>query len=305
MTLAALPVLVTGGTGFLGSRLVTALISRGARVRILARAPGREAMREADGVEFVCGDITNREAVARAVAGVGLIFHLAAEKRLDRCEQAPSLAIQTNVLGTLNILEAARAAGVDRIVAASSDKACEPSSILGMTKLLMERILDEMSDGPRRLVLRLGGVVQSSGSVLERWKRARSIGAIEVTDPDMTRFIMTPEAAIDGFLAASERSGGAEILAPALGAYRLGDLADAYARRHGVDLRIVGRRPWETVDELLVSSAEAAFCFRERDLFVITPGRRQVGAGPYSSRDAPRLDAKALDALLGPEEGDA
>ena len=103
----------------------------------------------------------------RAMAGVDLVFHLAAEKSIDRCEHAPSVAIQTNVVGTCTLLDAARAANVRRVVAASSDKACEPSSVLGTTKFLMERILCTGSD-PIGTALRLGGVLRSTRSVLER-----------------------------------------------------------------------------------------------------------------------------------------
>jgi UDP-glucose 4-epimerase len=258
-----------------------------------------------ENIEFVQGNIADPTAVDGAVAGVDVVFHLAAEKSVQRCEIEPSLAVGTNVVGSWNLLKAAGRARVERIVAASSDKACEPSGILGLTKAVMERVLCSPHDGLACTAVRLGGILESTGSVLDRWARTRTDGFITVTDPEMTRFALSTDEAVALLLAASERSGAGEIVAPALFAYRLGDLAAAYARRHGVEVSIVGRGSGEKSDEQLVSAGEAPCTRREERLFVITPGRRQAGAGPYSSREAPRLEANALLEGMGAERARA
>jgi UDP-N-acetylglucosamine 4,6-dehydratase/5-epimerase len=297
------PVLVTGGTGWLGTLLVRALIRRGNRVRVYARSDGgAERFSRALGVAAASvdvrrGDITDRESVSAALGGVRVVFHLAAQKSVDECEREPLAAIRTNVLGTTILLECAREAGVARIIAASTDKASEPRSVLGTTKFLMERIL-AASGEPPSTVVRLGGLLQSGDSVLERWKRTAPNGYIEVTDPEMTRFAMTGGEATDLLIAAGLRD-GREIVAKALPAYRLGDLASAFAARRRVRIVVVGPRSGERTHESLVSETEAPFTWRDEDLLVITPGRRQVGTEPYSSDRARRLD----DSQLGDQAG--
>jgi FlaA1/EpsC-like NDP-sugar epimerase len=213
--------------------------------------------------------------------------------------------VATNVVGSWNLLEAARRGGVERIVAASTDKACEPSGILGLTKSLMERVLCGPHDGPACTAVRLGGILQSTGSVLDRWAGTRADGFITVTDPEMTRFVLNPDEAVALLLDASDRSSAGEIVAPTLFAYRLGDLAAAYASRYRVQLSIVGPSSGEKSDEKLVSAGEAPWTRREDRLFVITPGRNQAGAGPYSSSDAPRMEANAMLDTMGAERARA
>ena len=297
---------MTGGTGFLGSRLARELVTRGWRVRVLARgAASLIGAGDEDNIQFIKGDIVDPSAAERAVEGVHLVFHLAAEKGVQRCEREPLLAVSTNVVGSWNLLKAASRAGVERIVAASSDKACEPTGILGLTKSLMEGLLCGPHEGPACTAVRLGGILESTGSVLDSWSRTRSDGFITVTDPEMTRFVQRSADAIALLIAVSGRASSAEVIAPALPAYRLGDLATAYARRHRVRTSIIGRGSGEKGHEQLVSASEAPFTRPEEGLFVITPGRSQDGAAPYSSREAPRLEADQLLDLVAPERSRA
>jgi UDP-N-acetylglucosamine 4,6-dehydratase len=295
-------VLVTGGTGWLGTRLVRALVQARVEVRIYARARGGSQRRSnLDGVsaevEVRHGDITDRDTLADALKGIGVVFHLAAEKAVDLCEREPLLAIQTNLFGAVLLSELASSAGITRIVAASSDKASSPESVLGTTKLLMERILTNPGTAPPSAAVRLGSLLQSGGSVLERWRRTTPDGYIEVTDPDMTRFAMTGDEAVDLLMRAASRP-GREIIAKALPAYRLGDLADLFAAKNRVRVLVVGRRTGEKKHESLVSEAEAPFARRDGDLLVITPLDRQDGTEPYTSRIAPRIEAAVLEASI-------
>ena len=293
---------MTGGTGWLGRRLVRALIQTGVQVRILSRArEGTEGSHGSDGlpasVEVRRGDITDREALADALKDIGVIFHLAAEKAVHRCEREPSMAVRTNLIGTLLLSELASTAGITRIVAASSDKASAPESVLGMTKSLMERILTSPKTTPPATAVRLGNLLQSGGSVLERWRRTTADGYIEVTDPEMTRFAMTSDEAVELLMRAALRA-DREIIAKALPAYRLGDLADVFAAKNRVRVVVVGPRTGEKKHEALVSEAEAPFARGEGDLLVITPLNQQDGMQPYTSRAAPRLGRIALDSSL-------
>ena len=296
-------VLVTGGTGWLGTRLVRAVLQTGAQVRIYARA--REGFQRSlnslyglsASVEVRQGDITDRDALANALDGIGVVFHLAAEKAVDLCEREPSRAVRTNLTGTLLLSELASSAGITRIVAASSDKASAPENVLGMTKSLMERILTSSKTTPPATAVRLGNLLQSGGSVLERWRRTTADGYIEVTDADMTRFAMTADEAVELLMRAALRA-DREILATALPAYRLGDLADVFAAKNSVRMVVVGPRTGEKMHESLVSELEAPFARREGDLLVITPLCQQDGIEPYTSRTAPRLGRTALAASL-------
>jgi UDP-N-acetylglucosamine 4,6-dehydratase len=292
-------VLVTGGNGWLGRRLVRALLQQGRSVRIYGRL--RVASRAGESVpgplleqvEFRAGEMTDGVAITEALNGVKTIFHLAAQKAVDLCERDPVQAVRTNVIGTSILLECAHNVGVSRLIAASTDKASEPAGVLGATKLLMERILTSAIGGPRSTAVRLGALPESGGSVLERWRRTARAGYIEVTDPEMTRFAMTSDEAIDLLIESAALDGG-EIIAKALPAYRLGDLADVFAAERGTRIDVVGLRSGERTHEVLVSDAEAPYARRDGDLFVITPGQRQNGTGRYSSDRAPRVTTAQL-----------
>jgi UDP-glucose 4-epimerase len=303
-------VLVTGGTGWLGTQLVPALVRLGHGVRVYSRSQDKARRFDhalgpvAASVDVQSGDITDRVSLKAALRGVNVVFHLAAEKAIDRCERDPLAAVRTNVLGTLILQELAHSVGVSRIIAASTDKASEPGSVLGTTKLLMERILISASAEPPSAAVRLGGLLQSSESVLQRWRRTAAEGYIEVSDPNMTRFAMTTAEAVEllmGEAAHSER----QIVAKALPAYRLGDLASVFAAQYRARIVVVGPRLGERTHEALISEAEAPFARRDGNLFVITPGQRQVGIAPYSSRDALRLNAADLDGRIALETNDA
>ena len=306
-------VLVTGGTGFVGRALIQRLAGLGpARVRILSQSQtgGSELLERLRGtglpVEILTGDVADPYVVRRAVDGANVIFHLAAMKYVDRCESQPYQAVKTNVIGSKVLADAAsQERAVTHFIAISSDKAVDPVGVYGMTKWLMERLVCEMqsTDGPAYSVVRCGNIWGSTASVETIWLRSIREGReLLVTDPQMTRFVMRSGAVVDLLLAAAGRGLRGEILVPPMAVYVLGDLAAAFAERHGTTVRVVGPRPGEKLHDDLISASEARFTRREGDEFIITPGRDQAGSGPVRSLDAVPLSREQLAVLLDAED---
>jgi len=292
-------VLVTGGTGSIGTALVRELLRIGSReIRVLAR---RERTTH-DGVRFLAADIGDGSALAYAVDGVDIVFHLAALKDVAACEADPDAALQTNVVGSMNLLMAVRnVPGVHRLIAISSDKACAPSGVLGMTKSTMEGVVTRFAKESGRSFgsVRFGNVWGASGSVLKRWEEsAARDGHIDVTDPEMTRFVLTLPEAVGHLVALASRPFTGEVVAPRMRAYRLGDLAEVFAEENGVAVRIVGPRAGEKVHEDLVSKDEAPNSVAEGGLLVIGGGPGGPGIGTFTSADADRLSESELRELV-------
>lgn len=302
-------VLVTGGTGSLGQVLIRRLVEAGAReIRVAARrVPPQNTGQPpvSRDVSFVAADIGDADAMMSVVTGVDAIFHLAALKDISRCEADPLAAVQTNVIGSTNVVAAAlREPRVRGLVAVSSDKACSPTSVLGMTKSLMERIVSRASAGGAHAYgsVRIGNIWGSGGSVLDRWRKsAVEDGHIDVTDARMTRFLLTHSEAVDVLVAAISRPFAGEVIAPLMRAYRVGDLADAFHQVHGVTIREIGRRPGEKVDEDLLSPEEALSSRREGSLYVVGAREVDVPAAPFSSANADRVSVGELRTLLRAE----
>jgi UDP-N-acetylglucosamine 4,6-dehydratase/5-epimerase len=296
-------ILVTGASGSLGLALVRRL---GDEAPSEIRAFQRSAIR-ADRLwhlghrvplHVISGDVADCDAVAAAMTGVDLVFHLAALKDVVACEEQPKLAIRSNVNGAEAVVRAATRPGAHVVVvAASTDKAGQATSVLGRTKAMMERTICASSVGSS---VRLGGVLGSSGSVLDAWRRsARESGVIEVTDPEMTRFAMTKDEAVHALMRACERGRSGEILVPTMRSYRLGDLAAAFARANHVELRVVGLRPGEDRHADALSPAELESAGRDGAWRVLIPGRQLGGVAPYRSDGAERFTSAELEQIIG------
>ncbi len=294
-------IVVTGGTGTLGRRLVERVAAAGAgEIRVLTR----ECASHANGgtVRYVCGDIRDRVGLAEALKGAAGVFHLAAMKRVDECEARPREAIYTNAVGSMNLFDVALSAGgVEWVIAASSVGACAPSSVYGLTKALMERLLQEADrpPGPSFAAVRLPSVWDTPGSVLHVWReRLRGGRTVAVTDPAMTRFATTPDEAIDALLAAAADPPRGGVLVPDVPAYQLADLAAAFAEVHSASIEVVGPRPGEKQHEDLISAAEAPFAQASKRGYAISPGVRQTGIAPVSSAGARRLGHDELRRIV-------
>ncbi len=250
-------VLITGGTGFLGRHLVDRLLAdpEYERICIYSRDEVKQwNMRRDFGddarLRWLIGDVRDRDRLRRAMEGVHAVIHAAALKRIEVGFYNPIEMVKTNVLGTLNVIEAATDAHVSRVVFISSDKAYQPVSAYGFSKALAENIVLAANNtrgftGPRFSAVRYGNVSGSTGSVIPHWLAAKERGEVAaITDPDCTRFHMRIDAAVDLVLRAV-CDAPEQILIPVLPAYRLGDLAEAI----GVKTRVVGLASWEKKHE--------------------------------------------------------
>jgi UDP-N-acetylglucosamine 4,6-dehydratase len=302
--IAGKSVLVTGASGSIGMALIRRL-SREApsEIRALQRTTTgvdllRGAVMPAVPLVVITADVADCDAVASAMDGVDLVFHLAALKGVVACEERPALAVRANVIGSVAVVQAAtRPDSHAVVVAASTDKACLSGTVLGLTKVLMERTICAAGIGSS---VRLGGVLDSAGSVIDRWlQSARERGVIEVTDPEMTRFVMTKNDAVSALMRASERGRSGEILIPTMRGYRLGDLATVFARVHGVEIQVVGPRRGEERHAEALSEREAESAGQDVDWRVVIPGRQLGGVSAYRSRDAQRMSTADLEQAVG------
>jgi FlaA1/EpsC-like NDP-sugar epimerase len=234
-------ILVTGGTGSFGRAFARHLLAHDLceRVCIYSRGEHAQAEMRADlgddpRLRWFIGDVRDQSRLRRAMTGVGIVVHAAALKRIEVGAYNPVEMVKSNVLGSINVVEAAQDAGVGKVVALSSDKACEPISCYGASKALAESVFLAANNtvaagGPRFAVCRYGNVWNSNGSVVPTWRRMIEAGAkaVPVSDPDCTRFWMAIDHAVDLVLDTVATMRGGELVVPDLPAYRLGDLAEA------------------------------------------------------------------------------
>ena len=254
-------VLVTGGAGFFGRAFVRFLLENNMVDRACVYSRGehtqaamRDELRNDPRLRFFIGCVRDLPRLERAMQGVDLVVHAAALKRIEIGRLDSEQMCLTNVLGTINVADAARRAGVPRVVGLSTDKAYQPQpgSAYGQSKALMETILltandTSGADGPRFAVCRYGNIFGSTGSVLPKWLAMIRAGAtsVPVTSPDATRFFMKIEEAVELVLATAYHMRGKEIAIPDLPAYRVGDLVAAL----GVEANVVGMPRFEKMHE--------------------------------------------------------
>lgn len=235
-------VLITGGTGFFGRAFVRRLLDGGLaeRICIFSRSEHAQANMRAQflnsRLRFFVGDVRDRDRLTRAMEGCDTVIHAAALKRIEVGHYNPEEMIKTNVLGSMNVVEAAFDARVERTVFLSSDKAFEPVSPYGQSKALAESLFLSANErgGPRFAVTRYGNVAGSTGSVIPTWRRIlEQTSTVPVTDPEATRFWMRVEDAVDLVLDVIEDM-PEEIAIPELPAFRIGDLAEAMGAKMDV-----------------------------------------------------------------------
>ncbi len=263
--------MITGGTGSFGNTVLKRFLDTNVKeIRVFSRDEKKqEDMRISlanDKVKFFIGDVRDYDSLTNAMVGVDYIFHAAALKQVPSCEFYPMEAVKTNVIGTENVLNAAVAAGVKRVVVLSTDKAVYPINAMGISKAMAEKLMVAKSrlmskDGPVICATRYGNVMASRGSVIPLFVDQLKGGeAITVTDPNMTRFLMSLEDSVDLVLHAFEHAQQGDIFVQKAPASTVADLAQAlkelFGRANAV--KIIGTRHGEKLYESLISREEMA-----------------------------------------------
>lgn len=263
--------MITGGTGSFGSTVVRRFLKSGVReIRVFSRDEKKqEDMRIAlknDRTKFYIGDVRNLESISEAMHGVDYVFHAAALKQVPSCEFYPMEAVRTNVLGTENVLNAALANKVKRVVVLSTDKAVYPINAMGISKAMMEKLMVAKarfrSDGETVFcATRYGNVMASRGSVIPLFVDLIKSGKpLMVTDANMTRFLMSLEDSVDLVLYAFKHAKQGDIFVQKAAASTVGDLAQAIKELFGANnpIHIIGTRHGEKLYESLLSREELA-----------------------------------------------
>jgi len=276
-------IFVSGATGSWGTTLITMLLekynveeiicfSRGELQQVLMKRKFNSSK-----LKFVIGDIRDYEAVLAATKNIDYIFHLAALKHVPVCEENVQETIKTNINGTTNIVNAAIANRVKKVIDVSSDKAVEPINLYGMTKAVGEKIIvqaNDLTDYTRFVCIRGGNVMGSSGSVIPFFiEQIKAGGPITITDIKMTRFFLTLEEAIQLLFKASIDSIGGETFVMNMPACYIKDLAEVLMEVYGkVDVIETGMRPGEKLDEMLISHHEStlSYCY-DTNYFLTLP----------------------------------
>lgn len=276
-------ILVTGGTGSFGRAFTRVVLARfrPARLIVFSRDEQKqyEMQQALDGaapVRFFIGDVRDRDRLELALRGVDYVVHAAALKHVPAAEYNPFECINTNVLGAENVVHAAIRAGVKRVVALSTDKACNPVNLYGASKLAADKIFVAANNlsgrqGPRFSVVRYGNVVGSRGSVVPLFRRLAADGArsLPITDLRMTRFWITLGQGVDFVLSCLATMEGGEIFVPKIPSMRTVDLAAAIAPQ--LPSEPIGVRPGEKLHEVMISDDDARNTIDMGDRYAILP----------------------------------
>lgn len=299
-------VLVTGAAGSVGQELVRQLLHLNpAEVRALDNNETElfflgECYRETHNLSVHLGDIRDIRKLENVCAGVNIIFHAAAFKHVGLSEYNPFEAVQTNILGVKNVIQVAMRQGVEKVIFTSSDKAVNPSNVMGTTKLIGERLVTAaniatLRSNQRFSSVRFGNVMGSRGSVIPIFaEQIRQGGPVTVTDANMTRFFMTNEEAIKLVLEAGVMSCGGEVFVTKMPVMRIVDLAQAMiallAPAFAIDpqkipIKFIGGRSGEKLYEELLTAEEMSRALETERLFLILPALQGIsGKIQYSYR---------------------
>ncbi len=316
--------LVTGGTGSFGNAVLRRFLdSDVAEIRILSRDEKKQDdMRKrynSAKLKFYVGDTRDYASVLTAVRGTNFIFHAAALKQVPSCEFHPLEAVKTNILGTENVLEAAINCGVERVICLSTDKAVYPINAMGISKAMMEKVAVAKSRSSNKTIIcatRYGNVMASRGSVIPLFaEQIRAERAITITDPEMTRFMMTLDDAVELVMFAFRNGKPGEIFvqkAPAATIQNLARAMTELAGKPGHKIDIIGTRHGEKLYEALLSREEMAAAEDLSEYFRVPPDLRDLNydkyfdqgetkitmAEDYNSHNTTRLDVEGMKALL-------
>jgi UDP-N-acetylglucosamine 4,6-dehydratase len=317
--------LITGGTGSFGNAVLRRFLNTEVKeIRIFSRDEKKqEEMRISLGnpkLKFYIGDVRNYDSVHQAMKGVDYVFHAAALKQVPSCEFYPMEAVKTNVLGTQNVLDAATANSINRVVVLSTDKAVYPINAMGISKAMAEKLMIAKSrtQSPTEAILcatRYGNVMASRGSVIPLFVSQIKAGKpLTITDPEMTRFLMSLEDSVDLVEYAFEHADQGDLFVQKAPASTVADLAQALKElfNSSVPINVIGTRHGEKLFESLISREEMAKAedmgnylrvpADNRDLNYaqyFTEGEEKIASfDDYTSHNTQRLNVTQIKELL-------
>jgi UDP-N-acetylglucosamine 4,6-dehydratase len=274
-------VLVTGGTGSFGKKFIEVMMKEYHPGRLIVYSRDelkQHEMRMAGfdhpDLRYFIGDVRDLPRLKRAFNGVDIVVHAAALKQVPACEYNPMEAIKTNILGSSNVVDAALDAGVEKVLALSTDKAVNPINLYGATKLAAEKLMVQSNAyaggmTTRYSCVRYGNVVGSRGSVVPLFIQQRPTGTITLTDERMTRFWISLDQGVRFVIRCIEQMHGGEVFVPKIPSMKMVDLAKAIAPE--AEIRIIGIRPGEKLHEVLISEDEARTTVELDDMYVVQP----------------------------------
>lgn len=282
MTLQGKTILVTGGTGSFGKVFTRIVLDelQPAKIIVYSRDELKQHdMLRVDGfdhpaIRYFIGDVRDAGRLYRAMEGVDVVVHAAAMKQVPACEYNPIEAVRTNIDGATNVINAAIDAGVERVLALSTDKAVNPVNLYGATKLVAEKLFVQGNAyvGARRTrfsCTRYGNVVGSRGSVVPLFLQQRKTGTVTITDERMTRFWLTLEQGARFVVKCLDRMAGGEVFVPKIPSMRVTDLVEALAPECARE--VIGIRPGEKLHEALVSRDESRSALELDDMYIVQP----------------------------------
>ncbi len=313
-------ILVTGGTGSFGKAFVKMALEKFEPRKIIVYS--RDEFKQyqmsqtftSDRLRFFIGDVRDEKRLYRALSGVDFVIHAAAMKQVPASEYNPFEAVQTNIMGAQNLINAALEAGVQKVVALSTDKACNPVNLYGATKLCSDKLFIAANAYSGKMVtrfavVRYGNVIGSRGSVIPLFQKLAETGELPITDERMTRFWITLPQAVKFVVDSFKLMAGGELYIPKIPSMRLTDLAQAIAP--GCRYRVIGVRPGEKLHEMMISRDDSRNLYELDDRYIKLPdfpfwqvvlpeGAATVEQGfEYSSdTNSQWLDIVGLKALL-------
>ncbi len=322
-------VLVTGGTGSMGKtfvrRVLTGELGTPRKVIVFSRDEAKQHdMRMSylnrraatDEViyqnfkrvlEFRIGDVRDYASLCAAVRDADIVVNAAALKQVPTCEYFPSQAVLTNCMGAANIVRAIEENGfpVDTVLAISTDKACKPVNVMGMSKSIQERIITAaniLNPGTRFISVRYGNVLASRGSVVPLFhEQIRNGGPVTITDPEMTRFLLSLDQAVDTVFTALREAKPGETYIPRVPSATVMQIAKALIGDRNISIEMIGIRPGEKIHEILVSEEEANHCVERGEYYAILPMLPELRDPNRNEVNALRKEFSSADVVLDME----
>ena len=328
-------ILVTGACGTVGSELINQLVIKNNPLEVVGIDNNESELffieqkyLHTENTNFAVADIRDRDKLIRMMHGVDIVFHTAALKHVVLCEKSPFEAIQTNILGVKNIINSAVTCGVEKVIFTSSDKAVNPTNVMGTSKLMGERIMTAANSNLRdsKTVFsstRFGNVLGSKGSVIPIFnEQIRRGGPVTLTDSEMTRFIMSIQEAVQLVINTAEIAKGGCVMITKMPVIRIKDLAivmiEELAEQYGfspknIEIKLIGTKPGEKMYEELMSDEETRRAIELEKYFVVKPAfeslYRKINysydnvvsktvTNPYNSGNEPKLSKEELRKFL-------